>query len=63
MSNSLNKNSVMECSRHGVRKPAFVCQHLVGGVGIGFYQPDDELDPEFPFENAWCSACENVALE
>lgn len=62
MSRILNKKSLMECSKHGLRKPAFVCQHLVCGVGIGFYQSEGELEPDFPFENAWCLECENVAL-
>lgn len=63
MGNSLNKDSVMECPRHGIRPPSFVCEHLQYGAGIGFYQPDDEQDPEWPFKDAWCGACDKVLME
>lgn len=53
----------MECARHGLKKPAFICKHLQYGVGIGFHEPDEAPDPEWPFKNAWCSECEKVALE
>ncbi len=63
MSKSLNKDSRMECSRHGVKPPAFICKHLQYGVGIGFYEPEYETDPECPFKNAWCAECESFAIE
>ncbi|MBO2008977.1 hypothetical protein [Hymenobacter negativus] len=53
----------VECSTHGNRYPAYVCQHLNLKTPVGFYEPfasdpsviysDDEL-------NAWCNACDEV---
>ena len=64
MDNSLNKDSGMECPRHGLRKPAFVCHHLQYGVGLGFVEvAAEDIDPDFPFKNAWCEQCERVRLE
>lgn len=63
MNAPLNKDSKMECRRHGTQKPAFICQHLQYGVGIGFFEPEEEPDPEWPFRNAWCAECEAVTIE
>jgi hypothetical protein len=63
MENNLNKDSMMECPRHGLRRPAFVCQHLQYGKGLGFNQPDESPHPEWPFENAWCDKCCEVLYE
>lgn len=63
MSNLLNKDSIMECGRHGDRKPAFICKHLQYGEQVGFFEPDDAPEPDWPFKNAWCSECEAVAME
>jgi hypothetical protein len=52
----------MECRRHGRRRPAFISQHLQFGAGIGFHQPDKLVDPESPFQNAWCDECDKVLL-
>ena len=62
MAEPLNKNSVMECPLHGSRPPAFICRHLRQGEGLGFNTPLDAVDPELPFENAWCDACEKVRV-
>jgi hypothetical protein len=50
----------MECVRHGIRRPAFVCQHLRLGEGLGFNTPPQPVDPELPFHNAWCDDCDAV---
>ncbi len=63
MGTSLNKNSVMECERHGINKPSFICKHLQHGVGIGFNEPNEEPDPEYPFKEAWCNECDTVLME
>ena len=63
MNNPLNKNSVMDCSRHGQRRLAFICKHLQYGENVGFNEGDDEFDPEWPFKNAWCSECDKVLME
>jgi len=49
---------VVSCQRHGERREAFVCRHLLTGTGLGFFHADDE--PSNPFPDAWCSHCENV---
>ena len=53
----------MECAKHGSQNPTFICQHLQHGVNVGFFEPDEEPDPEWPFKNAWCAKCEAVAIE
>ena len=58
MENNLTKDCMMECQRHGLRRPTFICKHLQYGKGLGFNRPDESLDPEWPFENAWCEKCD-----
>jgi hypothetical protein len=53
----------MECKRHGINKPAFICNHLQYGVGIGFNEPDEESDSDYPFKEAWCNACDAMLME
>jgi hypothetical protein len=53
----------MECKRHGIQKPAFICKHLQYGEGLGFFEPDSEPDPEYPFKEAWCGECDSVLME
>ena len=62
MTTPLDKSSLMECPRHGERRPAFICRHLQFGRGIGFHQPAGDVDPDQPFQNAWCDACEAVRV-
>ncbi len=62
MGNPLNKNSVMECRRHGIHRPAFICQHLRFGEGIRFNKASAPFDPEWPFQEAWCDECDKVLL-
>lgn len=63
MGEPLNKNSFMECKRHGRNRPSFVCKHLQYGEGIGFYESDEEFDPEWPFKIAWCAECDKALIE
>lgn len=63
MSSPLNKDSKMECARHGLQKPSFICKHLQYGEGIGFYEATDDPDPEYPFREAWCDECDKVLME
>lgn len=58
----LSHNSIMECRCHGERRPAFICKHLQYGEGLGFNQPNEALEEDWPFQNAWCDECENVLL-
>jgi hypothetical protein len=62
MSDSLNKSSLMECARHGTHRPAFICQHLQFGEGVGFNPSDEPFDAEWPFQSAWCDECDKVLL-
>jgi len=47
----------VHCDRHGDRREAFVCDHLLRGVRQGFFAADD---PANPHPDAWCSECERV---
>ena len=58
MENNLTKDSMMECPHHGLQRPTFICRHLQYGKGLGFNQPEEPLDPEWPFKNAWCDKCD-----
>lgn len=55
-------SGTITCDEHGPRHITFVCQHLVRGTGVGFYEPNrvpvfgDEADESC----AWCSECELV---
>jgi hypothetical protein len=48
----------VSCARHGDRRQAFVCEHLLHGIGLGFFF--DRGDHENPYPDAWCSACEQI---
>ena len=52
----------VHCGEHGERHAAFVCQHLVRGSGLGFFEPDRApvLPDESDEQSAWCSECESV---
>jgi hypothetical protein len=53
----------VHCERHGLRKPTFVCTHLVSGVGLGFIEPRGEQEPDASDEQAaWCDQCEEARL-
>ena len=58
MESNLTKDSMMECPHHGLQRPTFICGHLQCGKGLGFNQPEESLDPEWPFKNAWCDKCD-----
>jgi hypothetical protein len=45
------------CERHGPARAAFVCHHLVGGSGLGFWHSDNG-----PYPDAWCDACDAVMM-
>ena len=63
MGEPLSKNSKIKCSRHGTQPPTFICRHLQFGTGLGFHQPADGPDPEYPFDQAWCDECNEVFLK
>ena len=63
MTSRLSPDSFMECRIHGRGKPAFICQHLQRGSGLGFYIPADPPTAESPWQEAWCADCERVAID
>jgi hypothetical protein len=52
----------VHCHEHGYRFPTFVCRHLVGGEGLGFYPPNRPpiSEDESAEQCAWCAECEQV---
>ena len=56
----------IQCKKHGERYPAFVCQHLVDGTGLGFWEPFDS-DPTKTYTeeelNAWCNKCDEILIK
>ena len=51
------------CGGHGIRKPAFVCQHLNVKDKVGFNEPFKDNSQEtqsFEEFRAWCNRCEEV---
>jgi hypothetical protein len=63
MSEPLSKDSIMECKRHGYRRPSFICRHLQYGERLGFNEPAEPPEADWPFQNAWCNECNKVLLE
>jgi len=53
----------MQCPRHGLRRPTFICKHLQHGKGLGFNQPDEPPNIEFSYKNAWCDKCDHFLQE
>jgi hypothetical protein len=49
----------VHCERHGDRRQAFVCDHLLSGTGQGFFAAEE---PEDPHPDAWCSKCDQIRL-
>jgi hypothetical protein len=50
---------IVHCDRHGDRREAFVCEHLLHGEGLGCISDGDPGDPH---PDAWCSKCEQVRV-
>ncbi len=53
------RGSVVGCEAHGGRASTFVCRHLAEGRGRGFHVADE--DPDDPWPDAWCDACEEAS--
>lgn len=49
------------CQKHGDRRKAYVCGHLLYGDRLGFFCASDE--PSNPHPDAWCSTCDQIRLE
>jgi hypothetical protein len=50
----------VDCEEHGSRHATYVCQHLVEGRALGFHLGVDPENPDDPWPDAWCDACEEV---
>ncbi|HHT9079608.1 hypothetical protein [Flavobacterium psychrophilum] len=59
--NLFSRNKV-ECDNHGLRNPAFVCQHLNLEFKVGFNEPYLEVNSKEKDLNAWCDECEKVRV-
>jgi hypothetical protein len=57
----LEQPGLVSCERHGDRREAFVCEHLVLGTGLGFHHENGERGNPYP--DAWCSNCERIRME
>jgi hypothetical protein len=55
------EHRTVSCSKHGDKREAFVCEHLLTGTKLGFLHEHEDRDNPYP--DAWCSACERVRLE
>ena len=52
--------NTVDCGLHGKQQQTFVCEHLVHGEGLGFFQADDQENPR---PDAWCAGCELLRKE
>ena len=53
----------VECSTHGLRRAAFVCQHLNKELRVGFHEPfESQENVDYPNGelNAWCDQCHEM---
>jgi hypothetical protein len=50
-------SKIVTCAKDGTSHATFVCRHLAGNAGLGFFAADDEADPR---PDAWCGACDEV---
>ena len=53
------RHSTVHCEKHGDRREAFVCDHLLCGMGHGFFFA---ADSENPHPDAWCAQCEEIRI-
>ena len=58
-SNDLYHDDTVHCDRHGDRRKAYVCSHLLHGARLGFISSPGEEETN-PHPDAWCSACEGI---
>jgi hypothetical protein len=59
---AMTNSKRVHCGVHGDRRATFVCQHLVRGSGLGFFEPNRApvLPDESGEQSAWCSECESI---
>lgn len=51
----------VHCSKHGDRRQAYICHHLLHGSQHGFFTDADDALAN-PHPDAWCSTCEQIRL-
>lgn len=68
-SSNLKENSkqLVDCGAHGLKRPAFVCQHLNSQTPKGFHEAFEtlenmDLDADDDFQ-AWCDECEEIRVK
>jgi len=59
-SRATNQCEMVYCDKHGDRRKAYVCDHLLHGSRQGFFTACD--DPTNPDPDAWCSKCQQIRL-
>jgi hypothetical protein len=55
---AMSDAQTVQCNRHGNTRAAYVCSHLLQGSNHGFFASED--DPDDPYPDAWCAACEKI---
>jgi hypothetical protein len=60
-STATNQYGIVHCDRHGDRRKAYVCDHLLHGSHQGFFTASD--DPTNPHPDAWCLKCQQIRLD
>jgi hypothetical protein len=55
------QHETVHCERHGDRRKAYVCDHLLHEDHQGFFIDCDEA-PTNPHPDAWCTTCERIRL-
>jgi hypothetical protein len=59
------KHKYANCDKHISDRVAFVCQHLINNVSIGFqeaFDSDQFIEPDDDLQ-AWCDECEKIRLK
>jgi hypothetical protein len=55
----LGEFTTVHCAKHGDKRKAYVCEHLLHGMEQGFFRADEEGNP---YPDAWCAKCEQIRL-
>ncbi len=51
----------VHCGRHGENREAFMSKHLLEQSGLGVFTDCEE--PDNPYPDAWCPACEQARIQ
>jgi hypothetical protein len=57
----LQTHRTVHCGRHGDNREAFMCKHLLHHSRLGFFSDPEE--PDNPYPDAWCPACEQERID